>query len=194
MPGKFENFLTPPHLCQDLMNALFSQHPPPLRDVIYEWFLITIQLLLMNLQLTLKNQLKEGFLTTVFAQLRHCTDILPNDLVFETWLKYRTFGNSTLLQFKFRPSPVFKSPLNKFNYDRSFILKLVTCLVHFSYYFFPNFAQKTKRIASIDKIQHKFMLTLFSGCLFPGVRCQGSSDLCLIARETTRDSWTWVCI
>ena len=34
------------------------------------------------------------------------------------------------------------------------------------------------------------MLTLFSGCLFSGVRCLGSLELCLIARETTRDSWT----
>ena len=38
------------------------------------------------------------------------------------------------------------------------------------------------------------MLTLFSGCPFPEVRCLGSLDLCLMARETTRDSWTWVCI
>ena len=38
-----------------------------------------------------------------------------------------------------------------------------------------------------------FMLTLFSGCPFPGVRCLWSSDLRLIARETTKDSWTWTC-
>ena len=38
------------------------------------------------------------------------------------------------------------------------------------------------------------MLTLFSGCPFPGVRCEGSLDFCLITREPTRDSWTWVCI
>ena len=36
------------------------------------------------------------------------------------------------------------------------------------------------------------MLTLFSGWLFPGVRCLGSLDLCSIARETTRHSWTCV--
>ena len=40
----------------------------------------------------------------------------------------------------------------------------------------------------------KYMLTLFSGCPFPGERCKWSLDLCLITRETTRDSWTWVCI
>ena len=28
---------------------------------------------------------------------------------------------------------------------------------------------------------------------FRGVRCLWSLDLCLIARETTRDSWIWVC-
>ena len=42
-------------------------------------------------------------------------------------------------------------------------------------------------------IWQTFMLTLFSGCLFPGVRCIWSLDLCLIARETTRDFWTLVC-
>ena len=35
------------------------------------------------------------------------------------------------------------------------------------------------------------MLTLFSGCPFPVVRCLGSLDLCLIAREATRDSWLY---
>ena len=37
------------------------------------------------------------------------------------------------------------------------------------------------------------MLTMFSGCPFLGVRCEGSLDLFLIARKT-RDSWTWVFI
>ena len=35
-----------------------------------------------------------------------------------------------------------------------------------------------------------FMLTLFSGSPFPGVRFLGSFDLCPFAREKTRDSWT----
>ena len=45
-----------------------------------------------------------------------------------------------------------------------------------------------------DPAKKWYLLTLISGCPFPGVRCEGSLEFCLIARETTRDSWTWVCI
>ena len=60
----------------------------------------------------------------------------------------------------------------------------------FQNYWLLNFAEPEKVLGW----RILCMLTLFSGCSFPGVRCLGLLDLCLITRETTRDSRTWVCI
>ena len=57
--------------------------------------------------------------------------------------------------------------------------------------FSPHFDKKKRKNLQKSYI-YSFMLTLFSGCPFPWVKCLWSLDLCLIAKETTRDSWTWV--
>ena len=74
---------------------------------------------------------------------------------------------------------------------RSYINSIVIITTHYTS---PILLTISRMHFANSVTYNKYMLTLFSGCPFPGVRCLRSIDLCLIARETARYSWTWVCI
>ena len=61
-----------------------------------------------------------------------------------------------------------------------------------------NIKKKSLLVINFTKILFQklfFMLALFRRASFlTTLWCLWSLDLCLIARETTKDSWTWVCI